>query len=503
MPTVISGSAQPVSLGRGYSLRAPGLRGTADILSPATAVVRSARGPDPGLLSLDAVLRANGLIPTQDIEVQLQAAGAPAAALVRSAGGEVALELDVPDPGPDYGQVVLSVDDSGALRWNFHERVTSAPDAAARGAGATRRFKIAAVLPPPRPGGAERSLIGMVGKKVLKVLIYPVSDALLGFAADQIAKRWEAQKRPHRLRRFTPDDYTGAATSPMDLDSVTAMANAGPVLLFIHGTFSTSQAAFGDLPRSVIEKLHERYGGRVIAFDHPTLADDPTSNARWLLQSLPPGLKTDIVCHSRGGLVSRLIAERSQAFGLDANQINVRRLVFVAAPNSGTLLANPDYMVDMIDRLTTVFTLFPSGPATETLEAIVTVVKMLGRGLLTGLDGLAAMRPDGKFMSALNTGGPIAASYYAMASNYEPTDRGLRALVAGAADNLLDYIFKNAGNDLVVPTDGVHAANGSTGFPVPHDRLKLLGPQDGAMHTAMFANAAVQEKLLEWLVPEV
>ncbi len=500
----ISNSSQPVALGAGYFIRAPGFSGTAEVLAPATTFVRSTRAASPSLLSVDAVLRASGFIATRDIEVQLQPVAAPGVALLRSVAGEPALELDVPDPGADYGQVVLSVDDSGALRWHFHEQlpVAIAPQAGTRGAGPTRRYRIPAMLPPPPLSGAQqRSLLGFVGKKVLKVLVYPISDAILGFAADQIASRWEAEKRPHRLRRFTPDDYTDAATSGIDLADVTAMHDAGRVLLFIHGTFSTSQAAFGDLPRNVIAQLHARYAGRVVAFDHPTLADDPASNVRWLLERLPAGLRVDVVCHSRGGLVSRLLAERPAAFGLDPKPVEVRRLVFVASPNAGTPLANKDYMVDMIDRLTTVFTLFPSGPAIETLEALVTVVKVLGRGLLTGLEGLAAMRPDGEFMSKLNAGGSPFDGYYAVASNYEPSDRGLRALVTGAADNLLDYIFKNAGNDLVVPTDGVHAANGYGRFPVPAERLQLLGPEDAAMHTAMFGNGVVASRLLEWLAP--
>ena len=45
-------------------------------------------------------------------------------------------------------------------------------------------------------------------------------------------------------------------------------------LQLVHGTFSTSAAFRGLLP-AVVEELSRRYGGRVFAFNHPTLTADP------------------------------------------------------------------------------------------------------------------------------------------------------------------------------------------------------------------------------------
>lgn len=507
MSVTITGSPQAVPLGGGYALRAPGLQGTAEVVPATVGLARSIRSSGGGLLALEMALRASDTTPTRDIEVDLRpvpGAGAP----LRSAHGEPGLELEVPDAGPEYGQLVLSIDDTGGIRWHLPEPLDARPGTAddTRGAGAVRRFRIPATLPPPPPGATglqQRSLIGAVGKRVLKVLVYPFSDAVLGYAVDLFARRWEEQKRPHRLRRFAPADYTAGDAPDLAPAELASMAAAGPVLLFVHGTFSTAHAAFGDLPLPAMTQLHERYGERVIAFDHPTLADDPKANVQWLLERLPAGMQADIVCHSRGGLVSRLLVERPASFGLPATPIQVRRLVLAGVPNAGTLLADKDHMVDMIDRLTTVLTLFPSGAAAETLEAVITAVKMLGRGVLTGLDGLVAMQPRGAFVRDLNiAAGPASASYYAVASDYEPKDRGLRAIVSGAADNLLDFVFENSGNDLVVPTHGVHARNGHASFPIADDRVHLLARSEGAMHTSLFAQPSVQAKLLEWLTVE-
>jgi hypothetical protein len=179
-------------------------------------------------------------------------------------------------------------------------------------------------------------------------------------------------------------------------------------LLFIHGTFSTAHGAFALIEPAAFKTLFDRYDGRVFAFNHFTLSHDPRRNVEWLAGQLPGGdsLELDIVCHSRGGLVARTIAEQPSVFGLDTSRFKVRRIVFVGVPNSGTLLAHPDHMMKMIDRFTTALNVFPGGAVTETLEAIITAVKVLAHGALKGLQGLASMQPDGEFLKKLNQGAP-------------------------------------------------------------------------------------------------
>ncbi len=507
MPVTLSGSNQAVALAPGYLLRAPGLRGTADLHRGGAAATRSAtRGLDDGVDALEAALRETDVTEVRQVDLALQpVAGPQVAAVLRSAQGETELELEVPDAGPDHGQLVLSIDDAGALRWHLPE-----PEAPAAGAGVSRgaaggskRFRIPASVAPPPPGAAglaQRSVFGAIGRRLLKVLVYPLTDGVVGAASEFIARRWEERKRPYRLRHFTPADYQSATASVPTAGELAAMAAAGPVLLFVHGTFSTSHGGFGGLPVATMDTLHQRYGARVLAFDHPTLSDDPRANVQWLLAQLPAArMEVDIVCHSRGGLVSRVLAETSASTAANGARVGVRRIVFGATPNSGTLLADPDHMVNMIDRLTTALALFPTGPVTETLEALITVVKVLGHGGLKGLDGLASMHPQGDFLGALNREGAGPAEYFAIAANYEATDRGLRALVSGAIDNVADQVFGDAPNDLVVPTAGVYGKNGHARFPVPSEQVLLFEPAQGVMHTSLFGQPAVSERLLAWL----
>jgi hypothetical protein len=206
------------------------------------------------------------------------------------------------------------------------------------------------------------------------------------------------------------------------------------------------------------------------------------------------------VCHSRGGLVARTLAERPAAFGLPASRVTVRRVVFVGVPNQGTLLAHPDHMTKMIDRLTTALNLFPSGPVTETLEALITAVKVIGHGALKGLDGLASMRPEGEFLQGLNRQSAGGSEYFAVAADYTPGDQGVKALVAGRIANAIsDRVFEQTPNDLVVPEPGVYGKNGGPGFPIDAPRVLRVAAGAGILHTTLFSHRPAIDKLTEWL----
>jgi hypothetical protein len=508
----LTGSNQPVPLGNGYVVRAPGLRGSAELrLPPSTAERARSRSPDDGTPELDAALAAARVTEVRRVEVTLQPPrpGAAAASLRSADGRQDAFELEVPDLGPETGQVVLACDEAGVLTWHLpigadgHLPVGALTGAAptTRGGAGTRRFRVPAtvVTPPPGADPTSRSLIGIVGRKLLKVLVYPITDPVLGAVGEAFAERWEARQRPYGLRDFAPGSFRQPSADRLGDGDWSRLAR-GRALLFLHGTFSTSHAAFARLPDAVLAALHDRYGGRVFAFDHPTIAHDPLRNVRWLDDHLAAtALDVDIVSHSRGGLVARTLAERPASFGLGAPRLRVGTVVLVGVPNAGTPLADAAHMVAMLDRFTTALNLFPSGPVAETLEAIVTVVKVLGHGLLRGLDGLAAMSPGSAFLSGLNAAGASGERYHAIAADFEPNDEGLRALLTGAANAVLDRVFGDTANDLVVPEPGVYQVEGSSAFPIPPGRLERVPASQGVDHTTLFAHPPVGERLLGWL----
>ena len=106
---------------------------------------------------------------------------------LRAPGGDDALMLEVPDTGPEWEHVVLEIDEGGVMRWHFpltDDNEVAAP--ATRGVGDVKRFRIPRAVAPTATGeqAKTRGLVGMVGKKLLKVLVYPVTDVLIGKAID-------------------------------------------------------------------------------------------------------------------------------------------------------------------------------------------------------------------------------------------------------------------------------------------------------------------------------
>jgi pimeloyl-ACP methyl ester carboxylesterase len=488
--TPLNSNGTPVQVGN-VTLRTPGLAGEAQVLPPQA---RETRAATQSTDAFERALEKAGIQPQQTIELaHTREVGGTGSAGARSTSyDEPAIEVTVPNAGEGWGQFLLATDESGVITWNFPVDSANRLDVS-RGA-ATRTYVIRRYVATPEEMPAARGLLGAIGKKILKVLAFRLVKTVGGEVGDYLVQRWEAQNRPHRFRSFLPETYAAADVPNLDAADWTALS-AGRALLMIHGTASRTHIGFGGLAEETVRALHERYNGRVFAFDHPTLSQDPRQNVSWFFENVPDRaqLKIDIVCHSRGGLVARLLAEREKEFSLGSRALTVRRLIFVAAPNAGTILANGEYMGDFLDTYTNLLNFLPDNGVTEVFEGLVEVGKQVAVGTLEGLGGLQSMLPNGPFLTTLNRGVRDDKRYFALSSNYEPTVPGWKAW---SVNRLLDKIFK-ADNDLVVPTLGVYDRNGSDFFPI-EDR-RLFDKSEGIAHTRFFADERVQEKILEWL----
>ncbi len=236
----------------------------------------------------------------------------------------------------------------------------------------------------------------------------------------------------------------------------------------------------------------------MFAFDHFTLSHNPRRNVEWFFEHLPDGvdkLDLDIVCHSRGGLVSRVLAEKQGEVGTADRGVTVDKVVFVGVPNAGTPLTEPKYVGDFIDSYTNLLNFAPGVAVVDVFEGLITVVKHMAVDAIAGLDGLKAMRPSGEFLRWLNQRSGNPSRYFAVAGDYKPKPH-----VAGwssfAKDRLMDAIFHKA-NDLVVPTAGTFDDNGSDHFPIG-DRYEISA-DEGVDHTCYFADPKVCSQLIEWL----
>jgi CHAT domain-containing protein len=358
-----SRTSRPPSRGQGDRTPAGGpitfvVRGTAD--APAGSATRggaaAGAGPTlPGGLVRGQVkhavrlgaLRSGGTggelrvqaVPGRDVVV-LQLAGGPSLVLHPENARDLmrAQQAGVTrSGGAADGEVAVPVE----LRW-----------AGLEAAGAASR------------GGGTRGLLGNVLLAGLEIVTDAAGDTLADMAADEVAERVDAQ--------VVPGVYPlqAAALPPLKGAGVKALAALpaadGPLLVFVHGTFSNTAHAFGKLwsqhPQRVAA-LFRHYADRVYALDHPTLGVSPTANALALAKTLPQGARLHLVTHSRGGLVAEVLAraaanptlkaedlraftvtERRELTELGAElarkQVRVERVVRVACPARGTLLAS-------------------------------------------------------------------------------------------------------------------------------------------------------------------
>lgn len=323
------------------------------------------------------------------------------------------------------------------------------------------------------------------------MLVYPIADVLLGPSIKAAISQWELHNRPHRVRNFLPDNNNDLSVADWH------RLASGRALLYVHGTFSTAQAGFGEL--TARSELAARYGGRVFAFDHPTLSVSPLENAEWFFKQRPPGLELnlDIICHSRGGLVSRCLGGQSATWQVPADQFRVQRLVMAGVPNMGTQLVNADHMVHYLDRLTTCLDKFPDSGVGVVLEGVLTLVKILGHAALEVLDGLQAMAPGAPFLHSLDKTPIPDSTTYGIGSDFEPKDFGLQAAFCRIADAMADRIFGDAANDLVVPDDGMYSWGGKR--QILEENYLYFTREQGVAHTRYFNQPETANTLLEWL----
>lgn len=511
------GRDEELDLEYGVRIRAVQVSGTAGEISRAPTAGSPVRDAAPGTLpeALDAAgqpaaaaeilgaaaeragMRRELTLPLADLALPPRGVGRD-----RDGADTPHIELTVPAPAGDEGQVVLEIDDTGMARWHLPVTPTGGATGGAEGgvvgdrASPVQTFRIPVEeLDIPGAPVTDRGVLGFGLRKVLHVIRFPV-ETLAAQAGEFAVAWWERRHRPYGLGLVTP----ATVRLPLDPSPVPAARldelSDKPFLLLVPGTFSRGRTAFDGLaadPTGFAE-LYRRYDERVLMFNHPTLHVDPDANVAWFLDQLPDRvpLTFDVLCHSRGGLVGRQLSAKVLADRARRPAPVIRRLVHVATPNAGTVLASPGKWNTLLDVFTNLLALFPDSPGGVALEGVLEVVKQVATGVLGGLEGLAAMDPAGDYLRALNQGaGRHDGSVYAVASDFEPT--GSASLAVRALNFMADPMF-GSGNDLVVPTDGVYRAGGYT-----VDQHVVVPMASGISHGTYFADAGVRRILAEWL----
>ena len=470
----------------GFALTAPGMTGTVESLTTAEATTRAAlrsyiEQAASAITDAGAELAVIG-----QLQLELQLRPDRIATDTRgSTVGSPTLHVDMRDQSTGYA--VLYVDEAtGASKWVFsHTRDD-------RAAQKRLVFELPQVVDSSvrksEPGGTRGIMTGTM-RALVKVVAW-VSDPLVGAAALAIAKRWETRRRPYGLHQVTDKGDL--------VDPDWSVFTGEPVLLLVHGTFSTPAAGFfGWLGKPPFVALHAQYAGRCLAFAHPTMHTSPDENVDWLLRALPPDKRWifDTISHSRGGLVSRALA----AQGAAKNACQINRMIMVAPPNFGTPLADAKHWTTFLNAYTNLLITAPDSVSTIVAEGVLCLVKILGSGIANNLPGLAAMNLAGEYLPSLanrTVGNPNG--MFVVAADYSPSNLdALKKLMLSTADTAIDQFF-NEPNDLVVPTLGCSEGPiNSLGFPIEQGRVfKLTGSSN---HCNVFEDSTVHRKLSTWL----
>ena len=464
---------------------------------------RSIRSVDPGwtLSPSDQGRRRSaaggGSVAGEDpLVAQLVATGQVEVAAERTAtssgrrAAEAAVTIEVPT-APGEALVLLARHASGAITLHPPQTVSGRRGAAR---GGVTRFHV-----PVRGAGpvARRGIVS----RVVRLVVFKALEKVAGWALQRLARRWEERRLRGRLGwvAITAESLRAALDGSGQLAPVKGGKAFGERnLLLLHGTFSTTEGAFGKLAaaraadgRTFLDWAKSTYGDRIFGFNHFTVSADLEENARLLLDGLPDRpTRFDVVTHSRGGLVLRTLLERRAELGPGARRFELGRAVLGAVPNQGTPLASAERWDDTVGWVANLIDLFPDNPFTLGAEFVAEGLNWIAQRVVGGLPGLAAMDPAGAAISGIQgPPGPPPGALAALAANFEPGDLGPRLLDAG-----VDGFFAGA-NDLVVPSAGGWSVGGGNGDLLQAERIGCYGPGgnlegDRIHHLNLFAQPA-------------
>jgi pimeloyl-ACP methyl ester carboxylesterase len=298
----------------------------------------------------------------------------------------------------------------------------------------------------------------------------------------------------------------------------------GHILLFIHGTFSKNEMYLEELAKTregkeLLNKIQSKKNYRqVLAFDHATLALSPVLNAMDLARIFVDcRADIDVICHSRGGLVTRWWLER-----YDSRARGISRAVLVGSPLAGTSLASAPRLRAAVNLLTNVArVLEKSGDLAATTFPIFTVITGLLRviasagtiaahtpvfdaavALIPGLLG-QAMVSNNEELNRLNRDCSTAPNYFAVRSDFKPDDPGWEFwkyfvnIGERAKDWAADLVFEEA-NDLVVDTASMTVL-AKPPQPVSIQKIHDFGQNSKVHHTVYFRHPETAEFITQCL----
>jgi hypothetical protein len=502
----------------------------------------------------DDFLPSEYLRPTGTFDVGAAARGVEgAAALEHPAAADEVVVLELADGGTLVTSAARLRDSLARSHPDWLDADGAIPFEKLRAAGAA-----------PQRGFGE-ALGGLVSK-VFTLVAGEKKDAIIDAALDWLEDRglkpaelgvswagtqalmWAIESRlmkaPGRLYRWVGASGTAADLEPpLAEDLAHAAADQRPMLVFVHGTGSSSLGSFGELragDRALWAALEDHFGDNIFAFEHHTLSASPIENALQLAKALPKGARLNLVSHSRGGLVADLLCLRdfdAQIAGfarppnmpgtgdadpasaaskrlveqLDAayaehrallrelaallrdKQFVVQRYVRAASPANGTKLASGNFDVFLSGLLTLIgqVPFFFGSPFYAAFKRVVIEIAK-NRTNPHLVPGIEAMLPDSPTARLLRDA-PVQPGV-AMAVIAGDIEGGNLLVRLGVL--LTDFLlFDRDDNDLVVNTSAMLA-----GIAPRAGSRVLFDRGADVSHFRYFTNVGTRSALRDWLV---
>ena len=330
------------------------------------------------------------------------------------------------------------------------------------------------------------------------------------FLARKAIAAFEARQHEGLVHITSPATADWRPVDPRELPS------GARVLLLIHGTFSSTLGGFGGLALGHTRHVLARAiadGDLVLGYDHPTLGKSPRDNADDLYHALRWAGLVDrplrIVCHSRGGLVARCLADLLARHGKPP----VAQVLSVATADHGTQMAAPGNWQQFANMLTNLATATSSewagvvggaiaaGVMTAAVGGVVALIRELAVSVLDEAlaPGLTAMTPDGPFLAALPAWSATAVGERrVLVSNFAASGVATRGpggdVALDVLDRLADRLFAGEANDLVVD-------NASSEHQLAGEYVERLPASARIHHLNFFGSPALARWLEQHLHP--
>lgn len=325
--------------------------------------------------------------------------------------------------------------------------------------------------------------------------------------------------------RDPPEEAAGGPSQPR-LVTPENIPGDRPILVFVHGTASSTGGSFGALTGAEAKphwrEIRRRFDEHIYAFEHRTLSQSPVENAIALAKALPRGARINLVSHSRGGMVGDLLCLKGippEEFGrygrrdpdleqadehdrkclqvlggeLRDRQFRIERFARVACPARGTLLAseNIDQFLSILTNLVGLVPGLAGSPVYEVVKRVtLEVVKNRLRPEL--LPGIEAMVPSSPLVALLNSA-PAGGALGVIAGDIEGGS-WLKRLGTFITDA---FIYENRENDLVVNTDSMFQ-----GAPRESAARYVFDQGADVSHFNYFRNQRTRAAMLHWLDPD-